>query len=178
MRLLDRFLGALLGAAAVAIAVIVGVESVLAALDRPPWLVEPRTAADRIGALGWAELTALPVLLVVTLVALGLLVLAFAPRGPRDLALTEPDGVDARIDRRSLQRHLEAALAKDERVADVDATVRRRRATVRVHGIRGDADRQLVRDLRARAREVLATVGADRIRRVRVRAGEARRRVR
>ena len=178
MRLVDRLVGTLLGLAAVAVAVIVGVESVLAALDRPPWLVEPIAVAGQAEQLGWPELTALPVLLVITLLAIGLLVLAFLPRGPRDLALSEPDGVDARIDRHSLERHLESTLAADDRVADVHATVRRRRATLRVQCVRGQDEREVVRDLRDRAREALDDVGAERIRRLRVRSDEAGRRVR
>ena len=152
------------------------VEIVLAALDRPPWLVDYPEWGDWLRSHSWNDRVVIAVLIGMVVLGLLLLLLALRRGRPATLPLNRrTDGVDVTVSRRSLEKTLAAAASRTTGVAAATTSAGRRTVRVDVRAASRDAP-----EVRAAVGESvtsrLESLGlADRMRsRVRLRRGEAR----
>lgn len=132
MNVVRRLLSTALAAALVTLGALVAVEVVLAALDRPAWLLPHSTTAATLRDNTWQS--PLARLLGIGAVVLGgLLLLLSVRRGkPAALALTPmTDSVDAFVDRRGLQRALRDRARRVDGILQAKVKLGRRRVNVR-----------------------------------------------
>lgn len=146
MEVTNRIVGLLLGLAVLAAGVLTLVETVLAMINRPGWLID-RDRWEQIAAdLRWDDPALILIATIVALVALALALLQLWPARPRFLPLNpHAEGRRDAIDGRGLQTLLRRAAAEDQDVVSADVTVRRRKAKVTVRSP-ADADVNSVRD--------------------------------
>lgn len=131
MRALNRIVGTLLAAAFAAAGVIVVVEIVWAALDRPPALIEWPRLANALARNSWNDLG--PRVTAAVLIAVGLLLLLLGLRRGKPAAfplVTSAPEVETSTTRRSLQRAMRAAVLEAPGVSAARVRVGRRRAKV------------------------------------------------
>ena len=154
MALLNRLLGVLLGLAVAAAGVLVIVETVVAALGRPPLVVDRQLVHSTLSQLSWTD----PLLLSLSvgLIAVGavLLLLQLIPRRPATLPLRTYEGRSAAVDRKALGGRLVEVAQRDRDVAGAKAKMTKRAAKLAVRAVPG-ADVAGVRD-----RVTTAVVGA------------------
>lgn len=122
MRVVNRLLAFMLGAALAVASAIALVEMVAGLMNRGPVVIARSQLVGTLGRVRWDD--PLMVAVAVTLVVLGILLLvaAFMPARPEQLPLRRPPGAAASIDRRGLQERLRTIALRDPDIAG--ATVR------------------------------------------------------
>lgn len=149
MRIVNRALSAALALTLLVGGLVVAAEIIVGGLGRGPWLV-PYDRWDRSAqASSWSDTG--PRLLFVGLIAAGVLVLLVegARRRPESLPLaSSPEGVDAQLDRRSVEQWLADKVARSQGVTDADARLRRKEVVLSVQplGREETGVRQRVKD--------------------------------
>lgn len=156
--MVSRVLSALLALALFLDGLLLAVEAVLTALQRPGWLV-PRTAwADALSTATWQDDVVQLVAIGAVVVGLLLLVSALRRGAPGTLALaTTTDGVNVRAHRRGVERTVVAAARRTDGVSGAHASATRRAVTVVASTSRrdpGDLERVVKRAVDARLAEL------------------------
>jgi hypothetical protein len=152
MNALNRLLGLLLGLALLAAAGILVVETVIAAMDRPGWLVDRQELDGLLRGLMWEDRGLVLTGALVVLAGLVLLAVQFWPGTPARIPVAQDDpNRRAGIEGRGMQELLRRRAMEDEDVLGASARVRRRTAQVTVD-VPGDADG---RELKTRVRQAL-----------------------
>jgi hypothetical protein len=138
MRYVNRVVMILLALALMAAGVLAAVEVGLAALSRPPLVVQREHVTEVLQRSRWADVPVRGVLLAVAVVGLVLLVAQLVPRRTRLLPITDPTpGVTTATTRRSLERALRRAATGADGIVAASVTASRRRVKVRaVTGLR------------------------------------------
>lgn len=131
MALLNRLLGLLLGLALAFAGGLLAAEAVVAALGRPPLLIDRQGAASTLEGLGWNDSLATAVLVGLVVVGALLLIAQLVPRTPDALPLRSDRSRTAEVDRKALGARLSTIALADGEVIGAKTRVGRRRAKVR-----------------------------------------------
>lgn len=131
MTVLNRLLGLALGLALLGAGLLAAVETVLAFLQRPPWLVRYDEWTPALAELTWDDRTLIVIAASTVLAGILLLLLQLWPGRPSALPIVEqrPNRLAA-LDGRGLQELLRRSAVEDGDVLDADVRVRRRAARV------------------------------------------------
>lgn len=130
MAFVNRLLAVVVGFGLLALGTVVAAEAVLAAIGRPPALVDVPRVGSMLAGLSWTDRLVLNVALVLVVLGLVLLLLQCIPRPPAALPLNGRDHRSGQLDRRALARRLADLAGEDHQVTSASATVRRRAAKV------------------------------------------------
>lgn len=152
MNALNRLLGLLLGLLLLGAGVLAAVEAVMAALDRPGWLVERPGLEGLLLDLTWQDRGLIVTATLVLLAGVALLAVQLWPGTPSliPVAQTSPDR-RADIEGRGMQELLRQRAVQDEDVLGATVRVRRRKARVTVDAP-PDADEA---EVKSRVRQAL-----------------------
>lgn len=156
MRTFDRILALLLGLAGLTFGVLVIIEVVAAALGRPAVILPYSTVASWLRERPWSA--GFVILIAAVLLAVGLLLLIaeLKPRRRKHLVLESRDPqVTTTLPTRSVARVLEDAALHTAGIHQAHATVRRRRARLRLHVAVRDTT-QIAEQAEGNARSALA----------------------
>lgn len=151
-----RVLSAVLALALLGLSLLIVVEVTLAALGRPPWLMDERAARNELARRAWDD----PVVIIgwVSLLVLGVGLLTVALAVGRQRSIAMDSGTEAAhlsVRRRSLERYLAGVATAQPGVRRAKASVTRGRIRVRADTTRLDAV-----DVRARVQHAVS----DRVR--------------
>ncbi len=157
MRTLDRILALVLGLAGFAFGVLVVAEVINAALSRPPLLLPYRQAAAFLREHSWSAGVIVTIAALLLAVGLLLLIAELKPRRRVHLVLQSQDPqTTTTLSTRSLARVLENAATQTAGVHRAAATVRARRARLRLQVPTRDAA-----DIAAQAERNVASALSD-----------------
>lgn len=133
MNTVNRLLGLVLGLALLAVGLLAAAETVLALLERPPWLVDYEQLTAALAQRTWDDGTVVAAAVLTVFAGALLVVVQLLPGRPGALRLAEegPNRLAA-LDGRGLQELLRRCAVDDGDVLDADVRVRRR--SVRVSG--------------------------------------------
>jgi hypothetical protein len=145
MALLNRLLGVLLGLVVAAAGVLLIVETVAAAMNRTPVLVDREVVDSTLSQLSWTDPLLLWVSIGLIVVGALLLLLQLIPRQPATLPLRGYEGRSAEIDRKALGGRLAAIARRDPDVAGAKGKMTKRAAKLSVRAVPG-ADLTALRD--------------------------------
>lgn len=152
MNALNRLLGLLLGLLLLAVGALAIAETVLAALDRPGWLVGRGDWHGTLQGLTWQDRGLILTSAVALLAGLALLAVQLRSGTPSRIAVAQEDpDRRADIDGRGMRELLRRRAVEDEDVLGATARVRRRKARVTVDAP-PDAD---AGEVKARVRQAL-----------------------
>lgn len=131
MRVTNRIVSALLALALLLGGLLVAIEIVLAAADRPPWLIPHDEWYTSAQNTTWEDTSAQVLFVVLVVVGLALLLLELARRRTPAMAMsTRGDGARADLDRHGLERWLGTRLADVEGAGATRAKIRKRTVDV------------------------------------------------
>lgn len=156
MRALRRVVSAAVALALLGLSLITLVEVILAALGRPPWLIDDGAARDELARRPWDDPAV--ILGCISLLVLGVLLLAIALAAGRRRSLAMDSGTEGAslsVRRRSLERYLAGVATAQPGVQRAKASVRRGSLRVRADTTRLDSQ-----DVRARVQQAVS----DRVR--------------
>ena len=156
MRALRRVVSAVLALALLGLSLITLVEVILAALGRPPWLIDDGALRDELARRPWDD----PVVMIgwISLLVLGILLLAVALTTGRRRSIaidSGTEGASLSVRRRSLERYLAGVATAQPGVQRAKASVRRGSLKIRADTTRLDSQ-----DVRARVQQAVS----DRVR--------------
>lgn len=179
MKIANRLLGMLLGLALLGVGLLAVVETVLAFLGRPAWLVPYDQWASALAELTWGHRTLMVIAVLLVLVGLLLIVLQLWPARPTALRMIEqrPNRLAA-LDGRGLQELLRRSAVEDEDVLSADVRVSRRAARVSGRVPQDASVRAVQSRTRERVQERLDDLQLERSLRVAVRMERSKARVR
>ena len=152
MRAVRRVVSAVVALALLAVSVIILVEVVVAALDRPPWLIEEGAAREELATRAWDDPMVILVWGILIVLGVILLVVALVAGRQRSVSMDSgTEGASLSVRRRSLERYLAG-------VATAQPGVRRARASVKPASIkvRADTTRLDAQDVRERVQQALS----------------------
>ena len=157
MRTLDRLLALVLGLAGLVFGVLVVAEVINAALGRPPLLLPYRQAATFLRDHSWSDGVIVTITALMLAAGLLLLISELKPRRRAHLVLQPQDPqTTTTLSTRSLARVLENAATQTAGVHRANATVRARRARLRLRVPTRDAA-----DIAAQAERNVASALSD-----------------
>lgn len=158
MRIYLRLLSALLAAALLALGVVVAVEVVLAALNKPSWVLPYSSLASTMRENTWNSGYARTTAGVLCLIGLVLLISALRRGKPAEFSLTPlNEGVTSAVQRRGLQGALRDAATRVDGIGAADVTLKRRKARVTAESTLndpGDIPQQVEREVAATLEEI------------------------
>jgi hypothetical protein len=133
MRIVNRVLALILGAALIALAVVVSAEVILANLGQPQWLFRYQSLAAVLTGHTWASTSVRTLSAVVAVAGLVLVIAQAWPRQHRFVELSgAADGIDPVLPRSSLRKAIDAAASAEEGVRATATRLGPRRAVIRL----------------------------------------------
>jgi hypothetical protein len=165
MRIVNRVLALLLGAALIALAVVVSTEVILANLGQPQWFFPYQSLATLLAGHTWASSSVRALCAVVAVAGLILVIAQLWPRQHRFVELSgAADGIDPVLPRSSLRKAIDAAAAAEEGVRATATRLGPRRAIIRLltTGAGHSDDDEVANRVAARVTERLTDLGPAR----------------
>lgn len=156
VRALRRVASGLIALSVLAVSTITIVEVTLAALGRPPWLIDDMAARDKLAGRTWDDPMVILGWVSLVLLGAGLLAIALAAGRARNIALDSgTEAASLSVRRRSLEGYLAGVATAQPGVRAAKASVKRGRIRVRA-----DTTRLDTQEVRARLHEAVT----DRVR--------------
>ncbi len=126
VRIVRRVISAVVALVLLALSIVTLVEVTLAALGRPPWLVDGGAARDELASRPWDDTVVILTSAGLMVLGVALLAVALAPGRKRSVALDSgTEGASLSVRRRSLERYLSGVAAALPGVQSARTSVRR-----------------------------------------------------
>lgn len=179
MTVVNRLMGLLVGVVLLAGGLLLATETLLAFLQRPPWVVPYDQLAGVVSSLTWRDRTLTATAALIVLVGGALVILQLWPERPSRLPLVEERANRlAALDARGLQDLLRRSAVDDEDVLDAAVRVSRRTARVSGRAPRDARSRAVESRTRERVQALVDGLGLQRPLKVKVQIKHSKARVR